>query len=74
MNATETALALGAKYIGSHGITQIDVRNANDPHIRVTFERHLDPHIRREIEQAAKPFHVKFKDTILRSRLRYVEK
>lgn len=67
-------LALGVKYIGNHGITQIEVRNQNDPHIKVTFERQLDPQVRKEIIEAAKPFHVKFADTILRNRLRYVTK
>lgn len=74
MNATSVAAALSAKYIGKHNITHIDVRNAMNPFIRVTFQHSLDSHVRKEMEQEAKPFRVKFCDTILNQRLRYVEK
>lgn len=62
MNATSKATSLAVSYVGKNNIVQIDVRNQNDPYIRVMFEHALDPHVRKEITEQAQPFHVRFVD------------
>lgn len=60
MNATTKAFELSNFYVGSHNIVQVDVRNQGEPCIRITFEHDLEPQIRKEIIEKARPFHVRF--------------
>jgi hypothetical protein len=64
-NITEMAQELAVRYVGSHGITSVEMRQTRGLHIRVVHQNKLHAELRKTIYHEAHPFHVKFVESPL---------